>query len=328
MGNIMKKLFKKIRELKVLIIGDLILDHYIWGDASRISPEAPVPVIEVDHDSYAAGGAANVALNVNALGASAEICGILGDDDSGHQLRNILTECNVPIDDAFILSNRQTVLKTRIIVRQQQLCRLDRESTPADYKIDIEKHKEILIEKVKAADAVIFSDYAKGVIDGAIINLVQEAAKINNTLVTYDPKPKGNVVFGEVDILKPNRTEALELAGIQVGPHDEYPAAQICESIWKQYHPRYLIISLGADGMLLSEKGKIITQIPTYAREVFDVSGAGDSVIASLTTAMAAGSTIEEAVHFANTAGGVVVGKVGAAVAYPSEIIEYAASHE
>ncbi len=324
----MKQLLEKISELSVLIIGDLVLDHYIWGDASRISPEAPVPVIEVDHDSYAAGGAANVALNVNALGAKTEICGILGNDDSGKQLRRILTECNVPIDEAFILSNKQTILKTRVMVRQQQLCRLDRESKPEDYKIDIEKQKDLIIEKVKAADAVIFSDYAKGVIDEAIIKLVQEAAKINKTLVTYDPKPKGKVVFSGVDILKPNRMEALELAGIQMGQHDEYPAAKICESIWQKYHPRYLIISLGADGMLLSEKGKIISQIPTYAREVFDVSGAGDSVIASLTTAMAAGSTIEEAVHFANATGGVVVGKVGAAVAYPSEILEYAASHE
>ena len=324
----MKTLLEKISGLKILIIGDLILDHYIWGDASRISPEAPVPVIEVDDDSYAAGGAANVALNVNALGASTEICGILGNDDSGQQLKNILADCNVPIDDVFISPNKQTVLKTRIIVRQQQLCRLDRESTPENYKIDIDSCKDIIIKKVKAADAVIFSDYAKGVIDGPIIKLVQEAAKINDTLVTYDPKPKGKAVFGEVDILKPNRLESLELAGMTVDHHGEFPAAEVCESIWQQYHPRYLIITLGADGMLLSEKGKVISQIPIHAREVFDVSGAGDTVIASLTTAMAAGSTIEEAVHFANAAAGVVVGKVGAAVAYPREIIEYSASHE
>lgn len=324
----MKTLLEKISGLKILIIGDLILDHYIWGDASRISPEAPVPVIEVDRDSYGAGGAANVALNVSALGANTEICGILGNDDSGQHLKNILAECNVPIDDVFILPNKQTVLKTRIIVRQQQLCRLDRESEPENYKIDIDKYKDLIIEKVKNVDAVIFSDYAKGVIDGAIINLVQETAKINEALVTYDPKPKRKVDFSEVDILKPNRFEALELAGMKADHHGEYPAVEICESIWQQYHPRYLIISLGADGILLSEKGKVISQIPTYAREVFDVSGAGDSVIASITTAMAAGSTIEEAVHFANAAAGVVVGKVGAAVAHPEEILEYAASHE
>lgn len=327
MGNIMKKLLEKIRELKVLIIGDLILDHYIWGDASRISPEAPVPVIEVDHDSYTAGGAANVALNIRALGATAEICGVLGNDDSGLLLKKILAENNVPIDDIFIFPNIQTILKTRIIARQQQLCRLDRESTPANYKIDIEKHKGLIIDKVKEADVVIFSDYAKGVVDGKLIKLVQKEAKKNNTLITYDPKPIGKVVFKGVDILKPNRLEALELSGIQIRQHDEYPIAKICESIWKQYHPKYLIISLGADGMLLSEKGKIISQIPTYAREVFDVSGAGDSVIASLSAAVAAGSKIEEAVHFANIVGGVVVGKVGATVAYPNEIIEYASTH-
>ena len=323
----METLLQKIAALKILVIGDLILDHYIWGEASHISPEAPVPVIEADHDSYTAGGAANVALNVRALGASAELCGILGDDDSGQRLRNILAEHQVPIDDRFVCAGKRTVLKTRIIAGQQQLCRLDRESTPENYQLDINACKDLIAEKVRAVDAVIFSDYAKGVVTGSLVELVQEAAKRSTALVAYDPKPKGNVRFDGVDILKPNHSESFELAGIVAEHHDDYPAAEICEAIWQRHHPRYLIISLGAKGMLHSEQGKVISRIPTYAREVFDVTGAGDTVMAALTTALAAGAPIEEAVHLANAAAGVVVARVGAAVAHPEEIIEYAASH-
>ena len=324
----METLLEKISSLKILVIGDLILDHYVWGDASRISPEAPVPVIEVDRDSYTAGGAANVALNVSALGASAEICGILGDDESGQHLGNLLAESNVPVDAGFITTNKQTVRKTRIIAGQQQLCRLDHESTPENYRIDLDTFGGLIAQKAQAADAVILSDYAKGVVSAPLIKLVQDAAKKSQTLVAYDPKPKGLVAFDGVDILKPNRSESFELAGIAVEQHSEYPAVEVCRAIWQKYHPGYLIISLGAEGMLHSERGKVISRIPTYAREVFDVTGAGDTVIASLATAMAAGSTIEEAVHLANTAAGVVVAHVGAAVARPQEIIDYAARHE
>ena len=173
------------------------------------------------------------------------------------------------IDDGFVSPGKRTSLKTRIIAGQQQLCRLDRESARQNYQLDINANKALIADKVRAVDAVFFSDYAKGVVSGPLIELVQEAAKRSKTLVAYDPKPKGNVPFDGVDILKPNRSESFELAGIKAEHHDDYPAAEICESIWQRHHPRYLIISLGAKGMLHSERGKVISRLPTYAREVF-----------------------------------------------------------
>ena len=324
----MKTLLEKISHLKVLVIGDIVLDHYIWGDSTRISQEAPVPVVGVERDTYTAGAAANVALNLTSLGAAAELCGIIGEDDAGRRLREILEHQSVTIDDCFINSQVSTILKTRIIVRHQQLCRLDREETPPRYEIDLEKQLPGIEEKIRAADAVILSDYAKGVITADLIAAVQKVAGEKGVPVSYDPKPKRRLDFDGVDLMTPNKAEALDLAGIELERHEEFPSTEVCDGIWKRYRPKHLVITLGADGMLLCEEGRTQKRIPTYAREVFDVSGAGDTVIAALTAALAAGASMAEAAHLANTAAGVVVGKLGTASATPLEILDYEAAHE
>ena len=324
----MKDLIEKISRLKVLVIGDIVLDHYIWGDSTRISQEAPVPIVRVERDTYAPGAAANVALNLTALGARAEICGIIGDDEAGRRLLEILKPESVSIVDTFVNPKVPTIVKTRVIVRHQQLCRLDREEAPTKYAIDPKSQLPVIEEKVRTADAVIISDYAKGSITAELIAAVQSAARDKGIPVAYDPKPKRQLKFKGVDLITPNQTEALDLAGIELERHEDFPDQKVCMGIWERHQPKHLIITLGSGGMLLCEEGRVQKRIPTYAREVFDVSGAGDTVIAALTSALAAGASMDEAAHLANTAAGVVVAKLGTSTATPSEILDYDAAHE
>lgn len=316
----MKDLLDRITKLKLLVIGDVMLDHYIWGDATRISPEAPVPVVEISRDSYAAGGAANVALNIAALGARAEICGWIGEDEPGSRLRALLAERGVVYDAACFPPAGATILKTRVIVQHQQLCRLDREGRPHQYAFDMKAFPR-LREKIASVDAVIFSDYAKGFISEVLVQEVIAAAREEGKPVALDPKPKRELRFRGVDIMTPNRKEALELAGILQDPRDPFPAERVCRTIWEKFQPRNLVVTLGEDGMLLCREGRLVREIPTATREVFDVSGAGDTVVATLGAALAAGATLEDAAQLANAAAGVVVGKLGTATAGPEEIL-------
>ena len=319
----MEALLEKIHHLKIVIIGDLMLDHYIWGDTTRISPEAPVPVVHVNRDSYKAGGAANVALNITSLGAKAELCGWLGQDEAGERLRHITEEAGVTFDPFFIKRGLPTIVKTRVMVRNQQLCRLDREDLPQEYVMTDPAMIEFLKQRMDGVNAVILSDYAKGVIDQTLSDALMGHAKERGIFVAKDPKPRRQLALTGASLMTPNRTEALELADINLLPGQTFPADEVCARIWDKYRPENLVITLGGEGMLLSKEGDYLKIIPTYAREVFDVSGAGDTVIAALTVALAAGADLEEAAHFANTAAGIVVGKVGTATATPAEILNY-----
>lgn len=322
----MKALLQKIREKRVLVVGDVMLDHYVHGDATRISPEAPVPVVNVMRDRCVAGGAANVALNIRSLGASVALCGLFGNDSAGANLEKILSENGIAFPRAFRREGVQTIIKSRVVVRNQQLCRIDREQPPAAYALTAPDVRAALLDEVSRADAVIVSDYAKGAVDMPLLNDVLAAARTRNTLVALDPKPRRRLPFENIGLITPNRNEAIELA--EIGNEisgAEFPAGEICRRIWEKHHPKLLVITLGADGMLLSRGGKVEKIIPTYAREVFDVSGAGDTVIASLTLALAAGTDLEAAAHFANTAAGIVVGKFGTATVSPEEILAFGA---
>lgn len=319
----MEALLQKIKSVKVLVLGDIMLDHYIWGDAERISPEAPVPVVQVHRDSYVAGGAANVAVNIARLGAQSECAGSMGRDDAAEKLISILRENDVFIDSAFRYNSIPTILKSRIIVRQQQLARIDREQSPSCYRIDDDESWRILQKKLDLADAVILSDYAKGVLSEELVQKVTEYMHAKGKLVTLDPKPKRKLAYHDVDLMTPNRDESLQLAEVEWEYGKDFPAEEVCRKIWEKYAPRHLIVTMGAQGMLISKSGKIEKQIPTFAQEVFDVSGAGDTVIATLTVALAAGANIEEAAHLANYAAGVVVGKLGTATASPEEILNF-----
>lgn len=323
-------LLKKIRRRRILVIGDVMLDHYQWGDVSRISPEAPVPVVQVARESDTIGGAANVASNVAALGASAEIVGAVGRDPNGEKLLARLREKGIAFDDRFLLEagGGRTITKTRVIVRNQQLCRLDFEDPPAAYRSGIFGDPGFfsLIEaKIREADGVILSDYAKGVLTTRIIARIARMARRHGKFIALDPKPASGSRFSDLDLLTPNRREAVELSGLRPGADQNADLPRICAAIWKKFRPRNLVVTLGGDGMLVSHKGSVVRIIPTAARQVFDVSGAGDTVIAALTVALTSGASLEKAAHFANAAAGVVVGKLGTATVTPEELSAYVA---
>lgn len=316
-----KALLEKIARLRILVIGDVMLDHYIWGDATRISPEAPVPVVDIARDTHTAGGAANVALNIASLGARCTVAGFFAADEAGKKLTEILAARDI----ATIRTpgSGATILKTRVLVQHQQLCRLDRENPPSAYAVPPEKILPLFRDAVCAHDAVILSDYAKGILSDKLVATVARLARREGKIVALDPKPKHKFAFKDLDIITPNRKEALQLAGIEPEPGMPFPAAEVCARLHKLYRTRNLVITMSEDGMLLSSKGKVGKTIPTAAREVFDVSGAGDTSLAALTLALAAGASLETAAHLSNAAAGVVVGKIGTATASPAEILAH-----
>jgi D-glycero-beta-D-manno-heptose-7-phosphate kinase len=316
-----RALLEQIAHRRILVIGDVMLDHYIWGDATRISPEAPVPVVEISRDTYVPGGAANVALNCAALGATTTVAGYMADDEAGRRLQALLRERSVsPIPSSGL---GMTIIKTRVILQHQQLCRLDRESPPSDYQWALGEAEARLQPAIAGCDAVVMSDYAKGLLTTELVALVVRLAREAGKLVALDPKPKNVIAFSDLDLLTPNRREAAQLAGIELSPHRVFPAEEICRRIHEKHRVRNLVITLSEDGMLLCRDGQVLKQIPTAAREVFDVSGAGDTSIASLILALTAGADLETAAHFANAASGVVVGKVGTATVSPQELLNY-----
>lgn len=320
------KILKTISGLKVLVLGDIILDHYIWGTVERISPEAPIPVVNVHKETYVLGGAANVALNTAQLGAQVSLAGSIGKDSPGQRLQELLRQKGIAHPAIQALESPPTNVKTRVIAQRQQVCRLDYEAKPSAYALD----EAILLKNLETSladyQAILLSDYAKGVLHSSFIQSLIALAKQHHTLLSLDPKPLRKLEFKGVCLLTPNKAESYQLAGIEPLSYEAYPAELICKRIQDRYEPKKLVITLGAEGMLLCQEGKILKHIPTYAKEVFDVSGAGDTVIACLTLALAGGASLEDAAHFANIAAGIVVSKLGTATASPDEILSYEAS--
>ncbi|MEY5013451.1 MAG: hypothetical protein RLY69_1166 [Verrucomicrobiota bacterium] len=309
-----------IRQLKILVIGDLMLDHYIWGDVHRISPEAPVPVVNVARESHTAGGAANVALNLASLGVAARVAGTLGKDTSGEKLLGLLRAADVDTSLCLRAPLGPTIVKTRVIVRNQQLCRIDHEAAASLYSLDPTPE---LLSAIESSDAVIVSDYAKGVVSQNTLNAIIDHAKKHGKIIAIDPKPSSNLSFHGASLITPNRHEALELAGLaepKIG--EPYPLEKVCRNIHQSHAPELLIITLGADGMAISRYGKVEQTLPTRARQVFDVSGAGDTVIATLTAALASGASAENATKLANMAAGVVVSRIGTATVTADDLLE------
>ncbi len=317
----LKPLLRRIARLRILVVGDVMLDHYIWGDATRISPEAPVPVIDIARDTWTAGGAANVALNLASLGANCTVAGHIGDDEAGHRLETILHSKR--IETIPTPGAAPTIVKTRVLVQHQQLCRLDREAPPGSYEIPTGRVDALLSKAVAACDAVILSDYAKGILNDAVVARVTQLARNAGKFIALDPKPKRNLAFHGLDLITPNKRESLQLAGMELAPHARFPAAEVCARLHERYATRHLVVTLGEEGMLLSAAGRVQKVIPTAAREVFDVSGAGDTALAGLVLALCAGAPLQTAAHFANAAAGVVVGKLGTATVSPAELVAY-----
>ena len=317
-ADILERCLEAVARANVVVVGDLMLDRYVWGDASRLSPEAPVPVVKVDRVTAVAGGAANVALNLRSLGATVSLFGSLGDDESGATLRSLLDAADVRFLPGAVAPGRRTIVKTRVLCRRQQVCRLDVEDAPA-----LHAHAPDAFRAAIAAagtpSALLLSDYAKGVLSTESVALLQSLVP-EGTLVAMDPKPRKGIAYAGLGLMTPNRSEALALAGLDESPDGTFPAEEVCRRIHERHRPRRLDVTLGADGMLLAEEGRMLDRIPTVAREVFDVSGAGDTVIAALTAALSGGIPFAEAARFANLAAGVVVGKLGTATATPDEL--------
>lgn len=308
-----------IRGLDILVIGDLMLDHYIWGDVHRISPEAPVPVVHAARESHTAGGAANVALNLASLGIPVRLAGALGRDAAGEKLLALLGGAGIDTTLCLSQPQRPTIVKTRVIARTQQLCRIDHEAASSAYSLECSAG---LLDAIGQSDAVIISDYAKGVISQPLLDTLLVHAGRHGKILALDPKPSRKLAFRGASLITPNRHEALELAGLpEPGPGEPYPLDQVCRGIQERHSPELLIITLGADGMAICRGGKVEQTLPTRAREVFDVSGAGDTVIATLTAALAAGAAAPDAAKLANLAAGVVVSRIGTATVTPEDLL-------
>jgi D-beta-D-heptose 7-phosphate kinase/D-beta-D-heptose 1-phosphate adenosyltransferase len=314
-------LLEAISRQRVLVIGDVILDHYIWGDVDRISPEAPVPVVEVERESDRLGGAANVALNLAALGVRTSLLGRFGDDSFAERLTGLISNSGIQLVDTVPFSAAGTIVKTRVVARHQQLCRLDREGHGLEYALGREVWEEVLPPLVAEHGGVLVSDYAKGLIDADFLDVLRSVCRVQAKPVFVDPKPIPERDLSQFELLTPNRVEALRMSGVRASLRQPFPIEEVVRRIHERFGPRYLVVTLGAEGMMFAENGKIGDVLPTFAREVYDVSGAGDTVIALLSSALLAGASLSEAVMLANTAAGVVVGKLGTACVSAEEIL-------
>ena len=312
-------LLKRMARTRLMIVGDLILDEFIWGTVDRVSPEAPVPVVWLERESAMPGGAANVACNVRALGGQAALLGVVGPDGGGRRLKQELEGRGISTEWIAVDPRRPTTRKTRVIAHQQQVVRIDRERTEPISGAPLRDLLEGAREMIPRADGVIVEDYGKGLIHPKLLQPVIALAKRHRKVITVDPKEEHISYYRGVTALTPNKKEAALAAGLQIT--DEKSLRRAAEKIVAKLKPEALLVTLGEEGMALFPRGaKNPLKIPTVAREVFDVSGAGDTVIAAFTLACSAGASFAEAAVLANAAAGVVVGKVGVATCSPAEL--------
>lgn len=311
------KILENFKNKKILVIGDIMLDKYIWGDVSRISPEAPVQVVNVLRETYEAGGAANVANNISALSGRAFMIGIAGNDEAKDILLEELKEKNIDINGIFLDKDKPTTQKVRIIGKSQQLLRVDYENKEHVHKGIEEQLIKFLNTKIKDVDVVVISDYAKGVITREISNNLIQISKNNNKPVIVDPKPKHRDFYSNVALITPNNAEACEMTNIEDGSDGTILEAG---SKLLKYLNTNVLITRGEKGMSLFEKDGNVTNIPAKAREVYNLIGAGDTVVATAALAIASGADFKEAAVLANIAAGIKVGKIGTASVSIEEI--------
>ena len=325
----LKDLLKSAQRTRVVVVGDVMLDQFIWGNVSRISPEAPVPIVEFVRESFMPGGAANVARNLSALTAQTELFGFIGRDDHGKNLQKLLGEQRVDCRGLLPMSERATSVKTRIVAHQQQVVRVDRETRSDADAAATRRLLAALEPSLFYADAVIVGDYGKGVVTQRLIDGLKHICRARGVWLSMDPKPVHHLNLAGLSLITPNRKEAFELGGIEDSlgverpndPLQDEKLMRVAQKLLQELAPAVLLITLGDQGMLLCQRNTKPFHIPTVAQEVFDVSGAGDTVIASFTLAIAAGASPIEAAIFSNHAAGVVVGKVGTATVTPEELV-------
>ncbi|HEY5752260.1 MAG TPA: PfkB family carbohydrate kinase [Chthoniobacterales bacterium] len=328
----LQTLLNQFASKRILVIGDVMLDEFIWGRVARISPEAPVPVVEVTGESFYPGGAANVARNLKEFCDDARVMGLIGTGGNSGRLRKLLEDLGINVSSLIQEENFRTIVKTRIIARQQQVVRVDRESRIPLTKERVNAALTALKVALPEIDAVIFEDYAKGFLTDDFIEPATELINAAGLVVTADPNPKNRVSWQNLTAIKPNRTEAFQAAGIPESDPTDRPLEddaflEVGAKLLEKWGARFLLITLGEHGMVLFDRDNPPYHIPTRAREVYDVSGAGDTAIALFTLALSAGATAREAADISNHAASVVVGKLGTATLSPQELIASFANH-
>jgi rfaE bifunctional protein kinase chain/domain len=303
---------------RVLILGDVMLDEYMWGTVSRISPEAPVPVVAVRSESVKVGGAGNVATNVAALGGQPSLIGLVGNDAAAERLSHELELAGVKSDGLIADRSRATTIKSRVVAGSQHVVRFDRESDTPVSRAVRERILAAVRERLPEADVLLVSDYAKGVVSPALVREVLALAARYHCMVAVDPKVQHLPLFKRVTVVAPNHHEAAAAARLTV--RSEADLFRVGQRLLGRLNARAVLITRGEHGMSLFEAGKPVVHIPTMAREVYDVTGAGDTVMGALSLALAAGADMREAAVIANFAAGVVVGKRGTATVTRAEL--------
>lgn len=315
------ELISRFKKARILVIGDFILDQFIWGSVDRISPEAPVPVVNVKRQSYMPGGSLNVANNIHTLKGTVCPCGVIGRDIEGRMLLKVIRKEGIETGGIVQDASRPTALKTRVIAHSQQVVRFDRENSEDVSAEILRKIVKFVRSQIFRADVLIIEDYGKGVIQPPLLKEIVKLAKKFKKPVLVDPKEKNFSYYSGVSVVTPNRKEAY--AAYQLG-FGKKPASleEAGRGLLKYWKAQSVLMTLGEDGMALFEKDGKTTLIPTAAQEVFDVSGAGDTVIGTLALSLAAGANMRQAARLANIAAGVVVAKLGTATVSSEELCD------
>lgn len=314
-----QQIISRFPSLRILVLGDFMLDHFVMGRVDRISPEAPVPIVDVDSEQFHLGGAGNVVMNGKTLGAQMIPLGVIGNDWAGERIHELFLEEQLS-SDGLLSSERPTTLKTRILAHQQQVVRVDREQrTPISDQLQNQLANQFS-KIIDSVDGVIISDYAKGTLTPSLLAKILPEARKRNKLVCLDPKTRHFSSYTPVTVITPNQTEASSLLGYPIVNEEDLMEA--AKRILKMIDCKALLITRGDKGMALFTDGKLKI-VPTKAREVYDVTGAGDTVVTTICLALAADAEMIEAVELANVAAGIVVGKVGTATVDPSELLSH-----
>lgn len=320
-ANRLKEYIDRFSEAKVLVIGDIIMDEYVWGDVSRISPEAPVPVVEVKRETKMLGGAANVIHNIATLGAKPTLCGVVGQDHAGKAIINEINNMGLTSDGIVLEQGRPTSIKTRVVARNQQVVRFDRETRTDIRPESIENLLIFIGENLDGLDAIVVADYGKGVISATLMKglrkLIQSAPG-ESVKIAVDPKTGNFEYYHGVDVITPNHHEAGIFCRFEIV--DEETLVRAGKQMLKELNCRSVLITQGKDGMTLFENGGEIIHIPTVAKNVFDVTGAGDTVIGTFSLALASGLDLKSAAVLSNYAAGIVVGEVGTSTVSAEEL--------
>jgi len=321
----LESILKRFPRVKLLVVGDIMMDRTILGKVSRISPEAPVPVVIAETEDFNLGGAANVAHNIRSLGGTVSLCGIIGDDENGRKIYRRIVERGIQTEGVFFEQGRQTTVKTRIIAHHphyQQLVRVDRETTGLPKASTFKSLSKFLTEKMEGFDGVVISDYGKGLLTRRLIQNIIKKAEKSKKLIMVDPKLKNFLFYKGTTVITPNTNEASEASRIPAT--DQFSVEKMGRSLLKRLRCNALVITQGEKGMTIFEPHQKPYPVPTVAKEVYDVTGAGDTVIGTMALALGTGPTVsyKDAASLANYAAGIVVGKVGTAIVSKEELLD------